>query len=248
MLALVTAEMSQVYNALVEHKVLVGVFDMFFRYEWNNMLHGVVENMVLTILGNSTFDEDSGDDGDGGESKSMYKTGELYNILKKDAFQAAFLLRHICEAFKKNIKAENEKKGFRLGFMGHLLRICVAICTCCNDDMLSSWGIPKEDILAWKELKEGQLAKDIEEREKVLGGYRPGGVEDDDDEDLINSLQFGDVSLDDQDDTTELYDWDQTEADDQLGDDNSSDDSDDDEPTAVDMEDEIDYVVPDLEI
>lgn len=276
MLALVTSELFEVYDALVKHNVLLGVFEMFFAFHWNNMLHGVVESMILTILGNSTIEE-VGEDGttrivyqDEHEgTDSIVARTELYTILKKNLFQSAFLVRHICSAFARNAEAQKATKGFRLGYMGHLLRIGVAITSCCSDSNLKEWGVPQEDIEAWNALKEGQLAHDVEEQETVLGGYRPGEMEEEEeDDDLVETLQFGDVSLDDQVDENELYEWENTidtnDPLDALGGDNSSDDSDDDppistgyvhdhysteDPISTDETNVMDYeVVPDLEL
>jgi len=237
MLALVTSELPQVYDALIEHKVMVGVFEMFFRYYWNNMLHGVVESMVLTILGNSSVEEIEEDGCEGGDLESKKnmensrKRTQLYTLLKKNMFEDGLLLGKICKAFETNLSKEKDKKGFRLGFMGHLLRICVAINSCCTDDMLLSWGVPKDDIAAWNNLREGPLAHDVEEQEKVLGGYRPGIEDEDIEDDLCEPLQFAEVSIDD---NPGIYDWQETEEDpnglDTLGADNSSDESDDDCP------------------
>jgi len=259
MLALVTSELPEVYDALVQHKVISGVFEMFFKYHWNNMMHGVVESMILTILGNSADEvDDEGNKLYQGEDEEFNRACDeriaLYTILKKNMFQPGSLIKHICQAFITNGESEKRRKGFRLGFMGHLLRICVAIVSCCSDSMLLLWGVPTEDVEAWNRLKEGQLAYDVEEQEKVLGGYHPGGVDEEDDEDIIDTLQFGDVSLDDQDGSNGMYDW-ETTGDltgdlDGLGGDNSSG-SDSDDEVVPDYTDEsgMDFqVVPDLEL
>merc|ERR1712087_174166 len=100
--------------------------------------------------------------------------------------------------------------------MGHLLRIGVAISSCCGDSDLREWEVPQEDIDAWNDLKGGQLAHDVEEQETVLGGYRPGGMEEEEDDDGLD-IQVG-VGWDDQDEN-ELYEWENTQ--DPLGQENS---------------------------
>jgi len=219
MLALITCDLREVQNAVVENRVLITTFEMFFLFPWNNMLHGIVESMVLTILGDQ--EEGDEDDEDGGVRS--------YSMLKKDIFGKVLLLKLICQAWETNAKAIQERKGSRLGYMGHLLRISVAINSCCPDDMLLANGASKEEIEAWNEFREGQLARDVSEQEQPLGGYRPGGEEDNYEcEDSFDSFQFESISLEPQVVTDDLYDWD-GENDDQvgMGEDNSSDDSDD---------------------
>eukprot|EP00463_Aulacantha_scolymantha_P004197 TRINITY_DN5205_c0_g1_i1.p1 TRINITY_DN5205_c0_g1~~TRINITY_DN5205_c0_g1_i1.p1 ORF type:complete len:96 (-),score=14.69 TRINITY_DN5205_c0_g1_i1:203-490(-) len=73
--------------------------------------------------------------------------------------------------------------------MGHLLMISVSIQSCCTNEMLQFWGIPKEDIQAWNKLQQGQLLHDLQNQDKILGGYRPGELEEEEEEDIIDDLQ-----------------------------------------------------------
>jgi len=158
-LALIRSEVQEIKEALVKHKVLLGVLEMFFNYSWNNMLHGLVETIIHTIL----------DD-----------IENVNSILKKNMFCEGEILKKICLAFISNEKAIMEPKGCRLGHMGHILRICTAISSCTNEESLLQMGIPKEEIQNWKALGEGQLSMDINQQQEVLGekDHEDPGIDD----------------------------------------------------------------------
>ncbi len=63
---------------LAKLHVIPFVMDLFYQYEWNNMLHGLVENLVQTIT----------------ESEA--------DVLKRSLFFDAKFIERIVEAHKKN--------------------------------------------------------------------------------------------------------------------------------------------------
>lgn len=238
MLALITCEVIEVNEALVEAKVLIGVFDMFFSYHWNNMLHGLVESMIHTVLDDNEYENDE-DEMDRAKMRSL--SAEIYLILKKNMFGEASLMKRIIGAFDANSENIKGEKDGRLGFMGHMIRICASISRY-SDDTLMSWNMPKEDIEAWHQLREGRLKDDIDEQQKVLGGHRPGGFEEEEEEDEgVELHDISDMVLEEQGDIAfldnsgiydddQFYDWENDDGDDitgGVGGTNSSDEDDD---------------------
>lgn len=126
--------------------------------------------------------------------------------------------------------------------MGHLLRVCNSISRYSDDDLIR-WKVSKDEIEAWTKLKTGKVSHDIEEQQKVIGGHRPGGIDDDYDDESVELEGFNNnMMLENQgsfleqtDISNEDYDWVNDGDEGQLngmdiGLSDSSDDSDEDAP------------------
>lgn len=161
---LMQSKYQKVDIALLEHHAIETCLDLFFTFESVNMLHADVESMVIGIL----------------ESGSH----ELLVGLVKDAR----LLPRIIEAHEKNDQATAVAKGFSLGFVGHLHRICNMLMTMLEDVRGSTneegslnemrhadtvLELFEEDDVTWKKWEElsSKVLAPIYERERLpLGG------------------------------------------------------------------------------
>ncbi|KAG2919846.1 hypothetical protein PC110_g12511 [Phytophthora cactorum] len=161
---LMQSKYQKVDSALLEQHAIELCLDLFFKFESVNMLHADVESMVIGIL----------------ESGSH----ELLVGLVKDAR----LLPRIMEAHEKNDEATAVAKGFSLGFVGHLHRICNMLMTMLEDVRGSTneegslnemrhadtvLELFEEDEVTWKKWEElsSKVLAPIYERERLpLGG------------------------------------------------------------------------------
>uniref|UniRef100_A0A7N6AHL6 Protein phosphatase 6 regulatory subunit 2 n=1 Tax=Anabas testudineus TaxID=64144 RepID=A0A7N6AHL6_ANATE len=115
------------------------LFDLFFKYSWNNFLHFQVELCVAAILNHpSSEDRPSpglqNHDGKSAESnpqvqEEAVETGgssdpqtSIHNALVAHLFQKCRLVQRILDAWEENDKIQSEG-GTRRGNMGHLTRI-----------------------------------------------------------------------------------------------------------------------------
>jgi serine/threonine-protein phosphatase 6 regulatory subunit 3 len=87
-------------NELIRHQVLSVIFDLFFKYEYNNILHNLVLRSVNFVLASENFE------------------------LKRSLFQDVKILERILEANRLN-----EHSRLRKGYMGHLTVISNSIVT-----------------------------------------------------------------------------------------------------------------------
>ncbi|KAJ0412542.1 hypothetical protein ATCC90586_006909 [Pythium insidiosum] len=106
---LMQTKYSKVDAALLQENAVDICLDLFFKFESVNMLHTDVESMVVGIL------ESGGPD---------LLTGLIKN---------ARLLERIVQAHEQNDEAVKQAKGFSLGFVGHLHRICNMIISLTED-------------------------------------------------------------------------------------------------------------------
>jgi hypothetical protein len=161
---LMQSKYQKVDIALLEQHAIETCLDLFFKFESVNMLHADVESMVIGIL----------------ESGSH----ELLVGLVKEAR----LLPRIIEAHEKNDEATAVAKGFSLGFVGHLHRICNMLMTMLEDVRGSTneegslnemrhadtvLELFEEDEATWKKWEElsSKVLAPIYERERMpLGG------------------------------------------------------------------------------
>lgn len=115
-----------VTDILVQTNAFSYVLDLFFQYPWNNMLHGLGEGIIHTVM-DSANDDSQGE----GEMENAADAKQAPNSLMLRLNQALFvetdLLARIMKGFELNNEALSVPKGCRLGYMGHLLRICAII-------------------------------------------------------------------------------------------------------------------------
>ncbi|KAL9652266.1 hypothetical protein ABK040_011926 [Willaertia magna] len=122
-----------VEKALIECNVLNVVIDLFFKYEFNNLLHNLLLNIISFILS--------------GDSQS----------LKKNLFVDCKIVERILKANKLNDQNMKEGNKMRKGYMGHLIIISNTIVTTANSDDTIQQMI--KDIQGWKEFVDTTLSE-----------------------------------------------------------------------------------------
>lgn len=184
-LALVRAEVSDVNAGLIANNCFSFVLDMCFQFPWNNMLHGLVESIVHTILDDVPPPD---------EPDEAHPPKPGFEKLKADMFKPdkGGILAKLRAGYLASEKAAmaDTKKGCRLGFMGHLIRICVGISDVCLPEMMEAWGVSKEEVADWVQLCDGKLSMDIAKQQIVLGGVRPGAYLPQEED--LDGLEFND--------------------------------------------------------
>ena len=93
-LVLLRSRLAGVDKQLSELRVLALMLESFFLYPWNNMLHGLVESIVRTVL-----DSDS-------------------EVLRHALFVDGELVERFVAAYERSEREAKEKSGYRLGYMG----------------------------------------------------------------------------------------------------------------------------------
>ncbi|RQM11956.1 hypothetical protein DD237_007747 [Peronospora effusa] len=161
---LMQSKYQKVDSALLEQQAIGICLDLFFKFELVNMLHADIESMIIGILESGSHDL-------------------LVGLVKE-----ARLLSRIIEAHEKNKEATAVAKGFSLGYVGHLHRICNTLMTML-EDMRGSTNeegslnemrhadtvleVFEEDEGTWKRWEElsSKVLAPIYERERMpLGG------------------------------------------------------------------------------
>jgi len=98
------------YRSIDQHFVKQGslkiILDLFFGYRWNNFLHSIVEQIILTILDGQNDD------------------------LKFELLVTAGLLDRIVEANKINVADGTKSRNARLGYMGFFDHNFLINCCC----------------------------------------------------------------------------------------------------------------------
>jgi len=161
-LVLFRSNYGDVNQKLAELKVVPSILDLFFQYEWNNMLHGLVESIIRTILESESF------------------------ALKQSLFVDGKFVDRVLSAYKKNEgqaltrPPSSKKGGFRIGYMGHLVRTCGAIAFIFNGDAKTK-ALLGEQQKSWDDFVQGALAKDNESHNAMLGGAAPTFAPEDED-------------------------------------------------------------------
>ncbi len=148
-LVLFRSNYREINAQLVKLEVLPCIMDLFFEYEWNNMLHGLVESVIRTIL----------------DSRS--------EELKRALFSQTNMIARIRKAYEWNAQCEQAPKGCRLGYMGHLVRTCNALAQYLKRDEQLADVLTDDEMQAWDELVTTYLANDNDAQQTVLGGHRP---------------------------------------------------------------------------
>lgn len=127
------------------------ILDLFFTYRWNNFLHSIVEQIILTIL------ESQNDD------------------LKHEMLVNAGLLDRIVEANKLNItESTTRPRNARLGYMGFLTTISLSIAAAASSNPRIEELI--EQHTEWKNYYNTSLTEIRTIMTKPLGGHRPLGM------------------------------------------------------------------------
>jgi len=124
--------------------------ELFFTYRWNNFLHATVEQIIHTILEGQNED------------------------LKVALLIDAGLLDRIVEANKINIEESNRPRNARLGYMGFLTTISLAIANAAATSPKVEELI--ESHAEWKNYVNTSLTEIRTIETKPLGGHRPIGM------------------------------------------------------------------------
>jgi hypothetical protein len=170
-----------------ETKALITCLDLFFFFPWNNLLHGIVYDMILQVF-NGPYD----------------KCKEIALHLLREGQ----LTRRITRAQRQNDYESELPKGVRLGYMGHITLISNVVVGFLEQHE----EVRKElaDILRaedWQEYVSRTLREIREKESKPLGGTRPNAslaanmqtsysYQDEDDEDGDAMEVSGGVSTD----------------------------------------------------
>jgi hypothetical protein len=170
-LVLVRCKVVEVETIFREEQLLAKLLDAFVNYPWNNMLHGLVESIIRTIL---EFLADT--------------------VLKPALFIDARLADRLVDAYEKNEVACAKGKGFRLGYMGHLLRTAEVVEQYLKQSEESDaqartniLGSP-EAVERWNTFVAGPLAAESEACKVVLPGLGEEDVFADDAGDDTDAL------------------------------------------------------------
>jgi serine/threonine-protein phosphatase 6 regulatory subunit 3 len=127
------------------------ILDLFFTYRWNNFLHSIVEQIILTVL------ESHNDD------------------LKYEMLVTSGLLDRIVEANKLNISESSTRpRNARLGYMGFLTTISLSIAAAASSNPRIEELI--EQHQEWKNYYNTSLTEIRTIMTKPLGGHRPLGM------------------------------------------------------------------------
>jgi len=113
------------------------------------MLHGLVESIIRTILDTDSL------------------------VLKQSTFIDGRLVDRVLEAYIRNKEAMKQRKGCRLGYMGHIVRLCGAIAYVLDRDMKLKQQLLQEKVKEWDNFVAGDLHQDNEAHNAVLAGGAP---------------------------------------------------------------------------
>lgn len=161
LMSLVKSNHQRVDEELIKLNILSTCLDIFFNYKWNNFLHSIIEQMLVTILE--------------GENEE----------LKFSLFSHTKLADRIVAAWKENEEEIQKPKGMRRGYMGHLMIIIANTLNTAANNPLVKQNLDENQ--AWNEFiaTAYEEAKELEKMQ--IGGPRPyslgdPGEEDDEDE------------------------------------------------------------------
>jgi len=148
-LVLFRSNYPEVNKELARLQVISFIMDLFFHYEWNNMLHGLVESIIRTILDTDSL------------------------VLKQSCFHDGKLSQRVFDAYSKNAEHVKKRRGCRLGYMGHLVRLCSAIAYVLDRDVKLKQTLLGEQEKDWDAFVSGPLHQDNETHNAVLAGGAP---------------------------------------------------------------------------
>jgi serine/threonine-protein phosphatase 6 regulatory subunit 3 len=149
-LSLLRARYRSIDAQFIKQGSLKIILDLFFGYRWNNFLHSIVEQIILTILDGQNDD------------------------LKYELLVTAGLLDRIVDANKINIAEGAKPRKARLGYMGFLTTISLSIAA------VASTNPKIEELIEhhtdWKAYYNTSLSEIRSIMTKPLGGHRPLGM------------------------------------------------------------------------
>lgn len=149
---------------LIQSKAFTAVLSVFASYPWNNLLHGLVEGIIHTLLDIPQENEEP--------IEEPSQTTSLA-LLRKHLFGTSNLLSWITEIFKQNEEFVKQAKNCRLGCMGHLMRITAAIQEAYPISVLAELGVNAQEVKQWESFLDGTFKEDYQIQAVILGGHRP---------------------------------------------------------------------------
>jgi hypothetical protein len=183
------------------------------------MLHGLVEGVVHSILDMTS--QESGE--------PLGDAAQQMQLLRKNLFGEADLLERINNAFATTKKAEVLPKGGRLGYMGHVLRICDALVESFPAASLSEFGVSEEKLSMWQGLVNGQISEELQTQQVLLGGHRPGAFRQEEEYPSDKMLASHQFNMLEQGSFLDHTSYDTSNHDDNDDDDDDDDDDDEDD-------------------
>ncbi|XP_054275975.1 serine/threonine-protein phosphatase 6 regulatory subunit 3-like [Macrosteles quadrilineatus] len=176
LVALIATHNQQVAEQLVALDTIQVLLDMFFRYSWNNFLHTQVEKCLTTAMLVDPSPTDVPAD----------------NLLLHNIFIKCRLLNRIIEAWKENEVEQSKQGGCRKGYMGHLTRLSFTINSYWDKGLgtFIKTNVPEDQLTAWQEFTDGELAEIKAQREIPLGGKHPAQSTSEDDEKNFRNIPF----------------------------------------------------------
>jgi hypothetical protein len=165
-LVLLRSRLASVNEALADLDVLSLLLEAFFRYPWNNMLHGLVESIIRTVLDSDSkvlmaalFDKaqlvqkfiaayDAGDEQN--EINNNIDANKLERSTKANPSKL------------QNNSVTTSKQIYRAGYMGYLLRTSWAIeefCRLSEEQRVAVLG-SEENISAWNSFVSTKLERE----------------------------------------------------------------------------------------
>jgi len=207
-------------KTIIQTNALGVIFELFLLSPWNNLLHGLVEGMIHTIL-------------DAHEEPCETNLTSL----RKHLFSSLNLLSQLIDTCKRNTEAMALPKGSRLGFMGHILRLSATIQDTYPTDAMMMLGVKEEEIKKWELFLAGPFREEFQRQQVVLGGKRPmkGSQQTEEEEQDLDGLKLDSMLTpveqftydtsqfheEDEEEDDEFFNWEEREVN------NDSDDSDD---------------------
>ncbi|KAJ3351200.1 hypothetical protein GGF32_004420 [Allomyces javanicus] len=143
-------------QAFVSTRILVTSLDLFFYFPWNNLLHGIVYDMVLQVL-NGPADK--------------------CRLLALSLLRDGALTRRIPRAQRASDYEAERPKGVRLGFMGHITLIAdVVVAFLDRDDTVRAELTEMLRAEDWQEYVTRTFRETREREARPLGGVRPSAL------------------------------------------------------------------------
>ncbi|KNE61312.1 hypothetical protein AMAG_07050 [Allomyces macrogynus ATCC 38327] len=143
-------------QAFVSTRILVTSLDLFFYFPWNNLLHGIVYDMVLQVL-NGPADK--------------------CRLLALSLLRDGALTRRIPRAQRASDYEAERPKGVRLGFMGHITLIADVVVAFLDRD--EPMRLELTEMLRtedWQEYVTRTFRETREREARPLGGVRPSAL------------------------------------------------------------------------
>jgi hypothetical protein len=183
----------------IQEGIMERCIAMFFEFRWNNFIHSVVYDMIAKVFNTYSYTGNLPSNTNAGEAPKSSALDVTNNPQTKDIdlnafahnkmrvvrktvkklvvsiFKSGKLITQIINAQRLNDYSEEQPKGLRLGYMGHLTYISDEVCKLfekCGselDDELHDF-ITGED---WNEYVTHSLRHTQETDRQQLGGVKP---------------------------------------------------------------------------